>query len=154
MEKFLENLQEAEKIIRQTDHMLYITFPLVKDKRLLIKILLETKNAIAKLINIILRYEYFFKRIRLYSDQKTNFRTFKEKSAREYEITEYEIALISELFKIAEVCKTSPIEFLKGEKIVILSEKMAPTIVTFEETKEFLSVAKSVLKKAKNVIQR
>ena len=37
MEKFLENLQEAHKIIQTLDHMMYVTFPLIKDKNILHK---------------------------------------------------------------------------------------------------------------------
>jgi len=79
MEKFLEYIQEAEKIIQTVDHMVYITFPLIKDKRLLLKILLETKIAISNCINSILQHEYIYKRIVLYKNAKTNFRTFNEK---------------------------------------------------------------------------
>ena len=70
MEKFLENLQEAENIIQTIDHMVYVTFPLIQDKKLLLKIILETKTAIANCINSILQYEYLYKRIRLYKEPK------------------------------------------------------------------------------------
>ena len=68
MERFLEYIQEAEKIIQTVDHMAYITFPLIKDKKLLLKILLETKIAVANCINSILQHEYIYKRITLYKN--------------------------------------------------------------------------------------
>lgn len=152
MEKFLEYLEEAEKIIRIEDHMVYVTFPLIKDKKLLLKILLETKKAIANCINSILQYEYLYKRIKLYKDTKTNFRTFQEKCVLRYKITKEEIKLILELFDAVEKHKESPFEFIKDEKIVILSENLKPKIITIEEIKEFLTLAKSVLKKTKSKI--
>ena len=79
MEKFLEHLQEAEKRIQIIDHLVYVTFPVIKDKRLFIKILSEIKNALSNCINSVLQYEYIYKRINLYNNAKENFKTFIEK---------------------------------------------------------------------------
>ena len=154
MEKFLEHIQEAEKIIRTIDHMTYITFPLIQDKRLLLKIISETKTAIVSCINAILQYEYLYKRINLYKNQQTNFRTFKDKCAPRYNITKEEIDLILELFDVLEEHKNSQLEFIKDKKIVILSENMRAKMINLEKVKEFLNLAKKILKKAKDVFLR
>ena len=124
-----------------------MTFPLIKDKRLLLKVLQEMKNAVILCINSILQYEYLYKRIRIYKDAQENFRTFKERCAPRYRIASDEIALMLELFDFAESHKASPFEFVKDEKIVILSNGMKPKTLTLEKTKEFLIVAKSILRK-------
>lgn len=152
MEKFLENLQEADKIIRTVDHMIYITFPLVKDKRLLLKILLETKTAITNCINAILQYEYLYKRITLYKKSSANFRTFKERCAKRYNITEEEIRLIMELFDIVEKHKQSSFEFVRSENVIILSEDLRPETLSIEKIKEFLLLAKNILEKVNQEI--
>jgi len=154
MEKFLEYIQGAEKIIQTIDHMVYITFPLIKDKKLLLKILLETNIAIANCINSILQYEYIYKRIALYKNAKTNFKTFKEKCAPKYKITKEEINLISQLFDVVEKHKQSPMEFVRNEKVIILSENLKPETITIEKIKEFLLLAKNILNKTKRVILR
>ena len=153
MEKFLENLHEAEKIIRTLNHLIYVTLPLIKDKRLQLKILLETKTAVAKCINSILQYEYLYKRINLYTDPKTNFRTFQEKCASKYKITKQEIKLILELFNLVEKHKQSPFEFIKNKKVVILSEKLKVKTLTVENLKEFLVLAKSILRKTRETMK-
>ncbi len=152
MDKFFENLQEASKIIFTADHMLYVTFPLIKDKQLLLKILLDTKIAISKCINSILQYEYLYKRIKLYNNPKTNFKTFEEKCAKKYNITEQEIKLILELFNIMEEHKKSSMEFMKNGKIIILSQSLQQKTITIEKIKEFLTLAKKILKKIKETI--
>jgi len=154
MDKFLENLQEAGKIISTTDHMLYVTFPLIKDKKLLLKILRDTKIAISKCISSILQYEYLYKRIKLYNDPKTNLKTFEEKCAKRYAITKQEIKLITELFDVVEEHKKSSMEFMKNSKIIILSGSLEQKIVTIEKAKEFLILAKNLLKKIEKTIQR
>ena len=153
MEKFLENLQEAEKIIRTLNHLIYVTLPLIKDKRLQLKILLETKTAVAKCINSILQYEYLYKKINLYTDPKTNFRIFQEKCAPKYKITKQEIKFILELFNLVEKHKQSPFEFIKDKKVVILSEKLKVKTITVKNLKEFLVLAKSILRKTRETMK-
>jgi hypothetical protein len=145
MEKFLQNLEEADRIIKAVDHLTYVTFPLVKDKRMLLKILTETKNAVALCINSILQYDYIYKKIRLYQDTKENFRTFREKCAARYGISQQEISKITALFEIAEKHKKSPFEFVRQDKVIIMSETFRPDSITLEKTKEFVILAKNVL---------
>ncbi len=150
MEKFLQNLQEAEKMIRTADHLIYVTFPLIKDKKLLLKIILETKAAIANCINSILQYEYLYKRINLYKDPMLNFRTFKDKCAQRYKMTGEEIKLILELFEIVEKHKKSTMEFIRREKVIILSENLEQKTISVDKIKEFILLAKSILNKTKD----
>jgi len=149
MEKFLENIQEAEKNLRTIDHIIYVTFPLIKDKRLLLKVIHEIKGVITSCITSILQYEYLYKRVNLYKDSRENFKIFTEKCATRYNINKEEIKLLLELFEFVEKHKASPFEFVKDEKIVILSENSKPTTLTLEKTKEFLIMAKDILRKTK-----
>jgi CRISPR/Cas system CMR subunit Cmr4 (Cas7 group RAMP superfamily) len=149
MVKFLEHLQEAERTIQSIDHMIYITLPLVKDKRLLFKILTDIKSAIVSCINAILQYEYINERIVLYKSAKENFETFVKRCTFNYKITQREVESIIELFDIIEKYKDSPVEFLRDEKIVILSESMKVKTITIEKIKLFLLLAKNMVKKAK-----
>lgn len=148
MEKFLENLKKAQITIKTADHLTYMTFPLVKDKRLLLKIIQEIKKGIADCINAILQREYLYKRISLYKDPKTNFKIFRQKCAARYNITDTEINLILELFEIVEKHRESPMEFVRGENIVILSENMSRKTISVEKVKDFLALSKSLIKKA------
>jgi hypothetical protein len=149
--KFLEHLQESERIVNSVDHMIYITFPLVKDKRLLFKILTEIKLAIVNCINAILQFEYINERITLYKSAKENFETFINRCSIRYKITKEEIASILELFDIIEKYKDSPMEFFRNEKIVILSENMKTKIITMEKIKFFLLLTKNLIKKTKEM---
>jgi len=152
MEKFIEYLQEAEKEIHILDHLIYVTFPLVKDKKLLIKITIETNKALKNIMNAILQYEYLYKRIRLSHDANTNLRIFIEKCAPPYKITQQELNTISELQKITKGHETSTMEFVKDNKVVILSEELNHQTLTVEKAKEFVQTAKSILEKTKQIM--
>ena len=154
MEKFLENIIAAEKKIQIVDHMIYVTFPLIKDKRLLLKILQEIKNAVMDCISSILHYEYLYKRITLYKNPKSNFKIFIEKCTPRYQITKEEINLILELFDFIEKHRESPFEFIKDDKVIILSNDLNPKTLTIEKTKEFLILVKNILRKTRETFEK
>lgn len=154
MEKFFENLEKSEKILLTASHLLYVTYPLVRDKKLLLKILSEIKNGIASCMNAVLQYEYLYGRVRLSSDPKINFKKFVEKCCPRYNITEIEIKRLLKIFEIVEKHKASPFEFMKEDKIVILSDNMNSETITLEKVKDFFDSAKTILQKAKNTILR
>jgi transcription initiation factor TFIIIB Brf1 subunit/transcription initiation factor TFIIB len=124
MQKFLENINTAEKNIKTADHLIYSTFPLLKDKRILLKSIKEINLATTNLINSILQYEFLKKKIKLYKDPKENFKTFVERYAEEYKITKEEVIKIIQISEIAKKQKESPMEFLRNEKVVIFSTKI------------------------------
>ena len=154
MEKVLENLQEAERIIKKIDHLLYVSFPLVQDKKLILNAVIEIKNAVKICINIILQQEYFYRRIKLYNQPSINFKTFEEKCSKRYDIGKQEIKLISELFEISEIYKQSPFEFVKNDKIVILSENSKAYSITLGKAKQFLNMGRDILIKTRDRIEK
>ena len=152
-EKFIQSLEYATKSLQTADHMAYITFPLVKEKRLLLKILSEIHSSILNTINAILQYEFYWKRINLYSDAKSNFDIFRHKCAPRYKISPEQINKVIEIFSLIERHKKSPFEFVKDDKIVIMSEGMRTDTITLEKIKSYLLETKDILKKANTVIK-
>ena len=152
MERLISNLIEAERMIITSDHLIYVTLPIIKNKRLLLRIIINLKGAIAKCINSILQYEYIFRRIRLSKNPKENMETFLNKSAPRYGIGTSETRQILELFELAKKHEESPMEFVRGEKVVILSENLHKNIIAIEDAKRFLLLSKNVLQKTKEVI--
>lgn len=153
MEKFILSIDSASKTLQTADHMIYITFPLIKDNRILIKIFGEIYAAILGTINAVLQYDYAYKRIMLYNDAAANFKNFREKCAPRFGISQEEMARIIEIFKIMEGHKQSPMEFVKSDKFVILSDTLKTDIVTIEKLKEYLVLAKSMLQKVNDRIK-
>lgn len=146
MEKFLQNLEEANREINSVDHLANVVYPLVKDKKILLKILTETSDAVKKIIVTILQYDYIKKRIQLSKDPKENFKIFIESSAKFHKL-ETEAKKIVELFSLIDKHKQSTMEFVRGDKIVIVTENMNTTVLTLEKVKEFIILAKSLMKK-------
>ena len=147
---FVRDLEESDRMIKAIDHLLYVTYPLVRDKRMLLKIMIETKKTIVSCINTILKYEYVNKSIELSRDSKSNLKLFFEKCAPKYEISKIEMKLALDLFELAEMHRQSQMEFLKDNKVVILSQNMSEKYLTIDKSKEFLNLAKNILQKTKD----
>ncbi len=154
MEKFLSALESASKTLQTADHMAYITFPLIKDNRLLIKIFSEIYASVLSVVNAVLQYDYAYKRIILYSDARINFKNFREECAPRFGITSEEVVKMIEIFKIMEEHRQSPMEFVKMDKFVILSDSLQTDVITIEKLKEYLLVAKKILQKVTNKIEK
>jgi len=150
MEKFQENIQQAIKTLQIADHMTYVTYPLVNEKRLLLKIFDEIYKSIISCINAILNFEYLYKRIRLYKENNDNMRTFMEKCAKNYGLTNEQIKKIKEIIELNKQHKQSAMEFVKKDKIVILSDNLGTQILDLQKIKEYLLLAKELLMKTNN----
>lgn len=154
MERIFEKIEEAEKIIRGVDHIVYVSYPLIKENKLLITMVIEMKRAILLLINAILQFEYLQKRINLSQNPEKNLNTFFEKCAQQYSLTKEEVNMIVELFNIVEKHKKSLMSFTRNSKFVILYGDMKTCVVSLEKTKEFLYLTKKILENSKkNILQ-
>lgn len=152
-EKHIENIEKAIKIMRIADHMLYVTYPVIKDKRLLLQALDQIYDSVICIINSILQYDYMFKRIQLYKDAQANFQVFMEKCARRYNITPEESNEILNLLALANSHKKSPAEFQRREKIIIMSDTLRTTTIDSDILKKYLTLSKSLITKARFVMK-
>ena len=150
---FQENFDQIEKRLRIAEHFLYLANSVFQDKKILLKILPELKDAITKTLNLILHYEASYKRILLSKDPQKNFEIFRRKCSANYHITLQEINKIQELFRIVQRQKTSTMDFIRGDKVVIFMENQEYEIITTEKTREFIHLAREILKKTKNKIE-
>jgi len=151
-DKFLLSLEKAKKSLETADHLTYMTYPLIKENRLLLKILEELYNSIINAINAILQYEYLYKRIQIYQDSKENFNTFKRISAR-YNVSQEQLSKLIEIMTLTEKHKKSPFEFIKNGKLVIMSDNLNIDTLTIEKIKVFIIETKDFLRKSSLAIR-
>ena len=152
-DKFLLSLQDAYKSLQTADHMVYITFPLIKENRLLIKILSGIYCAVLALVNAMLQYDFAYKRVILTENAKENFKIFREKCAPRFGISADEMEKIIEIFRLMGEHQASPMEFVKGNKFVILSDNLKTDALTLGRLKDYLITSKNLLKKVSDKIK-
>ena len=144
MEEFDKTLREAIRHLHIADHMLYVTFPLVKENRLLLKIFDEIYASIINSINSVLNYEHFCKRINLYSSYSNNFDTFIRLS-KNYGLSSEHLKKIKEIITINNRHKQSSMEFVKKDKVVIMSDNLGVEVLDVTTIKQYLLTAKELL---------
>lgn len=142
-------IEEAKKILKIADHMVYITYPVIKENRLLIKILTQINNVMNNVVLSVLENEYANKRIRSYADPKMNFQSFVESSKR-YGLKASSIDSMKRIASIMEMHSQSPMEFVKNDSFVIMSDAMHTEEITYETVKSSLLIAKDVLSSVEN----
>lgn len=144
MEKYQKNLKEAIRNLQIADHIAYVTFPLVNEQRLLLKIFDEIYKSIINCINAILNYEYLYNRVHLYENNSENIRTFT-KCAKSYNLSNEQIKKILEILELNKKHNQSAMEFVKRERIIILSDNLGTQILDIRKIKEYLILAKEFL---------
>ena len=150
--RFFLSLEKAKKSLQIADHLTYMTFPIVKENKLLLKGIEELYLVIINAINAILQYEYTYKRIQIYKDAKENFRTFQRVALR-YSINQEQLSKITEILTLAEKHKKSPFEFSKNDKIVIMSDNSRIDTLNIDKIKAFILETKDFLRKCSFTIK-
>lgn len=151
-EKYLISLEKAKKLLMTADHLTYVTFPLLKESKLLLKILEEINLALLNTINAILQYEYSIKQIQLYSNSLANFNTFKNLTIK-YHISIEQLAKVKEILELSQKHKKSPFEFVKNNKIVIMSDGNLADTLTLDKIKVYILEVKDIIRKASLTIK-
>lgn len=156
--KSTDLLNKAEKALRTADHMIYITYPLIKENKLLKSILEQIKNITEDIATAVLYYEWSFKRISqpdqisiVSSEHNKNIELF-QKCSKRYDITDQEIKQLKELLNMLIKYKKSTIEFTRKDKLVLMSNNSRTESISLEQLKTHLNFLKIILNKTKSKI--
>jgi hypothetical protein len=152
--KHIESLEKAMQSRKIADHMAYMTYPMMKDKRLLLKIVDEVYNALINSINAILQYEYLKKRINLSDDAGQNLNLFFEKCTPKYGISSEDIYAVREFFSLYQKHKKSSIEFQRKDKIVLMSDELKTMTIDLERIKKYIFLARKIEEKERFVFNQ
>jgi 3-methyladenine DNA glycosylase AlkD len=144
---------KAEHSLRVADHMVYITYPLLKDTKLIKKTLEELSSCTINLINAVLFNEFKKKRITLTRDKKENLDIFKRNMYR-FGITREEKEVLETILELIEKHNTSSTEFIRKDSLVILLDNLKTETVTFDRLKLYLNTLKIIIQKLRNYLDK
>lgn len=149
MELFQQLLEEANKTFRIADHLTNVTFPLIKDIKLIITITENLDKTLTNGLNALLQYEFLYKRISgVPKDFKDKLDIFKSHCLLRYtSIARESILLINDVKSLVEHRKNSPVEFIKSGKFVMCTSDYKMRIINYDKIKNFVSQAKDLMLK-------
>ena len=154
METVLISLKEANRRFKSADHMLFMTYPLLKDTKLLILIAENLYQASILALDALLKYELMFRRV---SSIPVNFNEkmdiLKREVAIRYNIDRSNIVNIEDMNTLIEARRKSPIEFCKRDKYVICSDDYKTNFLTIDKLKNYLNESKVFINRVNSIIE-
>ena len=155
MEKFQELRELSKKKVAIADHILTQTYPLIKDAKLLLAVIENIFLALSYSMSSLLHHERYIKRIPVFSDNFTSkFNLFITKCVPMYNFKKDYILLIQNIKEILVAHKKSPVEFLRKDRFVICGDNYNLTTISYEQTKNYLSLTKLFVNQIDNIISR
>ncbi len=155
MEEVLRLVKEANKSYETADHLTYVTYPMIKEIKLLITISENLYNSLIKGMDAILYYDRLYKRIGPFnSDFDSRFDIFKLKSIKRYNFDRDVILLIEDLRNILKHRKESPMEFVRKNKYIMCNSDYNMKTLTIEKIKSYLVRAKPFFSRLNTLLMK
>jgi hypothetical protein len=135
-------LDKAIRSLQIADHMLYVTYPLFNERKLLLKIFDEINKSVVNCVNHVISRENFSDRI---GNWDFVFNRFLERNVRHLGFNNEEVSVIKEIVDMNKKHKGSAMEFVRGEKVVIMGDDLGVEAIDVERIKKYLRIAKELL---------
>jgi len=155
METFQEHMDKAKRNLKIADHMLSVTFPLVKDSKLLPAIIENIFLSYTNAIAAILHYERLFKRIPPFQETfESKLNMFRERCTQRYNLDKNYLIELQDIRDIIIEHKKSPIEFKRKDQFVICSDNYRIKAISVESIKSHLDKAKLFIEAIDNIVSK
>jgi hypothetical protein len=155
MEKYEELRDIAGKKIKIADHMLTMTYPMVKDPKLLLAVMENIFLALTNSMGSLLHYERIYKRVPPFQDTfVSKFNVFKQKCAKRLNIDPESVMMIHEIKEIILQHKKSPVEFTRNDSFIICSEDYRMKTITLEKMKNYILKSRLFVQNINNIINK
>jgi len=152
MEKFQIARERAIRALKTADHMVSVTYGVVKDAKLLLAVLDNLNVALEETMNSILYYDRLFKRIPPFQETfESKYNMFRLKSARHYNLEAEYIRAIAEVKEMLDEHKKSPVEFVRNDKFVICNDSYNLKTLSVNDIRKHIARTKLFIQEA-NII--
>ncbi|MDD5417295.1 MAG: hypothetical protein PHW96_00210 [Candidatus Nanoarchaeia archaeon] len=146
--KFIFN--EAMREVSLADHIIYTTYPIVKDKALFLSAVNHLTNSAVKAINSYLSKEKYYKRILMVPESnRLKVRMFIEKYSSDMNINQDFWNSLLDMVELAD-SKPSRIQFEKQDTLCIVNENYRMFRFDMDKVKKHLILVKDLIRKIDN----
>jgi hypothetical protein len=153
MEEFQVLRDKALQKIRIADHMLFMTYPVVKDPKLLLAIIENIFVSLDSGIGALLHHERLFKKIPAFNDTfPSRLEMFRSRMAPKYSFSRNQINLVTDVKSILSEHKNSPVSFIRKDKFVICSPSYSIKTVDINLVKKYIFETKIFLNQINKIV--
>ena len=155
MEKYQEAREAAKKYLKTADHMISVTYPLVKDSKLLLAVMDNIFLALSSSMGAILFHDRLFKKIPPFHNTfESKYRMFREKSIDLHNIDKKYLQFILDIKNIIVKHRESPVEFRRKDSFVICTEDYKMKTLTVPEIKSYVMKTKDFVNLMVKVVSK
>lgn len=153
METVRSLAREANQFFNTADHLLYVTYPLINDTKLLMVIINNIYSSMFKGMQSIVRYDKIYKRIPPVGDDFYSvFEVFKTKCGPRYNFPREYSVLVLDINNLLHERAQSPIEFRRRDNFVIASQDYKLRAINLNKVKDYLIASKGFINRLNEVI--
>ncbi len=147
MEQFNNLVRQANNSFKTADHLTYVTYSLLKDQKLMLPIIQNLYNASASAIGALLYYEKVYKRLdTLPLDIDSRIRVFETSIGKRHNLSQSIARVVRELKFILEQHRSSPVEFMRRDRLVICNEDYSKVdVINIIRIKEYIKIVKELV---------
>ena len=155
MENYHELINKAQKEIDSSDHLLFVTYNIVKDSKFVFSVTNQLIDAVKYAIEALLEFERKSKLIEPYPKQ-FNFMvdTFKKKVSERREFETSTLVFLNKLVLMEQTIDSSSLNFRRGETYVLADEEFGTQAIELQTIKSYFSDAKSFVEKVGEIIEQ
>ena len=148
-------LDKAKYHFNTADHIAYVTYPLVKDNKLIITVTENLAESLTKAIEALLFYERMYKRIPLFPENfDSRMQIFKSRIADRYNIERQALVILQDLRTLVIERKHAPMEFIRKDKYVITNHNYSKiSTITMEKLKNYINESKPFIKRVNLILK-
>lgn len=155
IEKHAILLQQARKEIELADHLLYVTYPMIKDMKFLISISGHVSKAAFAAMEALLDFEHKYKRIEVFSrNHSMMISTYKQKVEQFYGFDPKFYSLLKKLNEIRKLGANVNVAFRRGERYVLANTDFKLTTIDYESIKRYNNIAKRFIEKVELIMSK
>ena len=154
MEKYKELMREANIDLKTADHMIYVTYPLINDPKIIISIVDKLYKVLIKSVDAVLNYDYLYKRIsRVPEDLREKLEIFDDFSIKRYNFSREVLILIRDLKELLDFREGSKVEFVRRENYVVCSSGYNTKTINIRKVKDYVNQTKEFVLKINKLLQ-
>jgi hypothetical protein len=153
MEEFQVLRDKALQKIKIADHMLFMTYPVVRDPKLLLAIIENIFVSLDSGVAAVLHYERLFKRIPPFNDTyPSRLEMFKSRIIPRYKLNPGYVNLIMDVKSILSEHKNSPVSFIRKDKFVICSPTYSIKAIDINLVKKYIFETKVFVNNVNKIV--
>lgn len=154
MERLKQLVKEANSEFMKANHLAYVTYPMIKETKLLYVIAEVLQGALAKGVEAMLHYERLYKRIPLVPGAfDTELELFKNNCIVRYGFNRNVVLLLLDLKSLVRAKKESPVEFSRQGQLVICDEDYGMNVIDIQKLKSYVMDSREFIERMNHVLK-